>query len=79
MPLTNQINRNLVTHFSAYALHTQRDLDDDVLDIDKPKKRFSSTAARCKVRPRAQILIIPTASFADNPITYVHEVAFEII
>jgi hypothetical protein len=43
------------------------------------KKIFSSTSARCKIRPRAQILIIPAASFADNPFTYVHEVAFEMI
>jgi hypothetical protein len=43
------------------------------------KKRFSSTSARCNVRPRAQILIIPPVSFADNPFTYVHEVAFEMI
>jgi hypothetical protein len=86
--LTSQINRNLVhlkrpyncTHFSAYTLHTQRDFDDYVHDIiNYRKKIFSSTSARCKVRPRAQILIIPPASFADNRFMYVHEVAFEMI
>jgi hypothetical protein len=43
------------------------------------QKIFSSTSARCEVRPRALILTIPPASFADNPFTYVHEVAFEMI
>jgi hypothetical protein len=85
--LTNQINRNLVhlkrpqncTHFSAYTLHTQSDLDDYVHEsTNNRKKIFFSTSARCKVRPRAQILIIPPASFADNHFTYVYEVAFEI-
>jgi hypothetical protein len=39
-------------------------------------KWFCSTSARCNVRPRAQILIIPPASFADNPFTLS---TFEII
>jgi hypothetical protein len=60
------------THFSAYTLHTQRDLDDYVHESTNYRKKiFSSTSACCKVRPRAQILIIPPASFADNPFTYV--------
>jgi hypothetical protein len=37
------------------------------------------TSARGKIRPSPQFLIIPPASFADNPFTYVHEVAFEMI
>jgi hypothetical protein len=43
------------------------------------KPWFSSTSARCKVCPRAQIHIIPSASFADNPFTYVNVVAFEML
>jgi hypothetical protein len=40
---------------------------------------ISSTSACCKVRQRPQFLIISPASFADNPFTYVHEVAFEMM
>jgi hypothetical protein len=49
------------------------------ISINYRKNIFSSTSARCKVRPSAQILIIPPVSFADNPFAYVHEVAFEMI
>jgi hypothetical protein len=41
------------------------------------QKKKISTFARFKVRPRAQILIIPPASFADNHFTYVRELTFE--
>jgi hypothetical protein len=70
----------LCIHFSAYTLHTQRDLDDYIHDSTNYRKKIiSSTSARCKVRPSTQFLIIPPASFADNPFTYVHEVAFEMM
>jgi hypothetical protein len=79
--ITNQINRNLV-HLKLYpflCIHITH-------SSWSSKSRYRQTIVNknflqlllAVVRPRAQILIIPPASFAD-PFTYVHEVAFEII
>jgi hypothetical protein len=71
--LTNQVNRNLghlkrlwnCTHFSAYTLITHsawlrwlRPRYRHTI-VKLSSKKLCSTSARCKVRPRVQILIIP--------------------
>jgi hypothetical protein len=80
--MLRNLGRALLSVFSSVSVEiAQRDLDDYIheLTINYRKKIFSSTSACCNVRPRAQILMILPASFADNPFTYVHEVAFEMI
>jgi hypothetical protein len=42
-------------------------------------KRFCQNFARRKIPPRATMVVIPSPLFADCPLTYVHELAFEII
>jgi hypothetical protein len=44
------------------------------------KKIFCPTSAHDrKVHPRAPMVIIPSLLFANGPLTYVHELSFEII
>jgi hypothetical protein len=80
--LTNQINKTAMYPFicSRPLLHTLGVTAMTTFTMSTNQQQiFCSTSARCKVRPRARILIIPRASFADNPFTYVHKVAFEMI
>jgi hypothetical protein len=74
---SNQITRNLV-HLkkTACTLHTQRDWDrSSTLSSRKILSNFCSPENLA----RFPIAIIPSLLFADNPLTYIRQLAFENI